>query len=206
PDRMETYNLLLRFSAGNVFTSRFLEAVDATEPPSLQRRVYQRADARSLVDRMLAYDWRFTLADNDLPKVSGTTRLAGEEVAYPLLDDELVDFSLRLPPSLKVRGLTLRYFFKQALRDFLPPEIIRKRKHGFGLPFGPWLQRSAALRELAETSLQRLAARGIVQPGLVRELFSSRLAEHAGYYGEMVWVLMMLEQWLAAHAPDYAVA
>ncbi|MCX7902618.1 MAG: asparagine synthase-related protein, partial [Burkholderiaceae bacterium] len=175
PDRMETYNLLLRFGPSNVFTPRFLDSVDTRAPQTLQRRVYARTQARALIDRMLAYDWRFTLSDNDLPKVCGATRLADVDVAYPLLDDELVDFSLRLAPSLKVRGLTLRFFFKQALRDFLPPEIIRKRKHGFGLPFGPWLRRSAPLRQLAAHSLQQLAARGILLPALAGDLMSDRL-------------------------------
>ena len=36
---------------------------------------------------------------------------------------------------------------------------------------------------------------------LVHDLFSTRLSEHSGFYGEMVWVLMMLEHWLQRHAP-----
>jgi asparagine synthase (glutamine-hydrolysing) len=32
------------------------------------------------------------------------------------------------------------------------------------------------------------------------------LPEHPGYFGEMVWILMMLEQWLAAKAPSFRVA
>ena len=41
---------------------------------------------------------------------------------------------MRLPPEYKLKGLTLRWFFKEALRGFLPDEIIAKKKHGFGLP------------------------------------------------------------------------
>jgi asparagine synthase (glutamine-hydrolysing) len=205
PDRMETYNLLDRFGAGAVFTDRFLARVRQSEPISLQRDIYDRQPATALIDRMLAYDWRFTLADNDLPKVTGTTHLAGEQVGFPLLDDDLVDFSLQLPPGLKLRGLTLRFFFKEALRGFLPDEIIRKRKHGFGLPFGPWLVRHEPLRALARAALERVATRGIIRRELTQELSSNRLPEHAGYFGEMIWILMMLEHWLDANAPDYAV-
>jgi asparagine synthase (glutamine-hydrolysing) len=205
PDRMETYNLLTRFGADQVFTDRFLTRVQESEPVSLQREIYTRQHASSLIDRMLAYDWRFTLADNDLPKVIGASRLAGEAVGFPLLDDDLVDFSLRLAPSLKVHGLTLRYFFKEALKGFLPVEIIRKRKHGFGLPFGPWLVQHEPLQTLARTALDRIVARGLVRREFVQELFSIRLREHAGYFGEMIWVLMMLEEWLQAKAPEYAV-
>jgi asparagine synthase (glutamine-hydrolysing) len=32
------------------------------------------------------------------------------------------------------------------------------------------------------------------------------LAEHPGYYGEMIWILMMLEQWLRKHAPAFCIA
>jgi asparagine synthase (glutamine-hydrolysing) len=205
PERMETYNLLGRIGAAAVFTDRLLARVQEREPVSLQSEVYGRPEAASLVDRMLAYDWRFTLADNDLPKVIGTSRLAGEIVGFPLLDDDLVDFSLQLAPELKVRGLTLRFFFKEALKQFLPAEIIRKRKHGFGLPFGSWLGRHEPLRRLANEALGRVAARGIIRPELVGELLSTAMPKHAGYFGEMIWILMMLEYWLDAHAPQYGV-
>jgi asparagine synthase (glutamine-hydrolysing) len=154
---------------------------------------------------MLAYDWRFTLADNDLPKVTGSADLAGQSVGFPLLDDDLVDFSLRLAPSLKVRGLTLRFFFMEALKGFLPEQILRKRKHGFGLPFGPWLVQHQPLRALARRALDLTVERGIIRRELTQELLSIRLQEHPGYFGEMIWILMMLEHWLEAKAPDCAV-
>ena len=47
-----------------------------------------------------------------------------------MLDDALVAFSTRLSPTLKLKGTSLRYFFKQALGDFLPQEILNKKKHG----------------------------------------------------------------------------
>jgi asparagine synthase (glutamine-hydrolysing) len=170
-----------------------------------QRAVYTATPA-GLVNAMLAYDWKYTLADNDLPKVCGTAELAGVEVAFPLLADELVDFSLRLPAQLKVRGLTLRWFFKHALRGFLPEAILRKRKHGFGLPFGPWLLTDRKLFETASDSLAHLADRGIVARPFVEQLLASRVREVPGYYGGMVWVLMMLEQWLRQRAPSFRVA
>lgn len=203
PARTETYNLLERFGTAAVFQERFLEQIDASEPAALQAEVYRRHTDAAFVDRMLAFDWRFTLADNDLPKVTGTTALAGLDVGFPLLDDALVDLSLELGVDDKVRGLQLRHFFKAALADFLPVEIIQKKKHGFGLPVGPWLLSDASLRGLARGSLDGLALRGIVRPDLVDDLFSSRLQEHPGYYGEMIWILMMLEQWLRASAASF---
>ena len=55
-------------------------------------------------------------------------------VGYPLLADEIAEFSLQLPSDYKLRRFKLRWFFKEALRDFLPNATIKKKKHGFGLP------------------------------------------------------------------------
>jgi asparagine synthase (glutamine-hydrolysing) len=150
---------------------------------------------------MLAFDWRYTLAENDLPKVYGTAKLAGMHVGFPLLDDDLLKFSMRLPAEYKLRGLKLRWFFKEALRGFLPDAIINKQKHGFGLPFGVWAAGHLQLRQLAADSLHSLAERGIVQRAFIEELLSTHLTAQPGYYGEMVWILMMLEHWLQRHTP-----
>jgi len=144
---------------------------------------------------MLALDHQFTLADNDLPKVTKMCELAGIEVAFPLLHDDVVAFAARLAPELKLKGQRLRYFFKEALRDFLPEAIITKQKHGFGLPFGPWLQEHKGLQALVNDSLSSLAKRRIVRPAFLHELTAAKVAEHPGYFGTMVWVLMMLELW-----------
>jgi asparagine synthase (glutamine-hydrolysing) len=196
PERMQMYNLLTRLGLAEVLTPDFLASVDSGSPLRQQREVYAAANAGSLINRMLAFDWRYALADNDLPKVVGAASLAGIPVAFPLLDDALVDFSLRIEPRLKLKGLQLRWFFKEALRGFLPDKIIAKKKHGFGLPFGVWVNRHAPLRALASESIRALSERGIVRKDFVRNLMEERLPQHPGYYGEMVWILMTLEQWL----------
>jgi len=201
PDRMHGYNLLLRLGLAEVLSPDFLARVDPGDALRQQREVWQAPHASSDLDRMLAYDWRYTLAECDLPKVCGTTGLAGVDVAFPMLDDALVDFSLRLPTDYKLKGMKLRWFFKEALRGFLPDEILAKKKQGFGLPFGVWLTRHEGLRKLAEDSLGSLGTRGIVRPDFVRRLLPELVPQHPGYYGEMVWILTMLEQWLRVRAP-----
>ena len=203
PDRLQTYNLLERLGTADVLTPEFLRRVDMQGPSRQQREVWAQADAASMLDRNLAFDWRYTLAENDLPKVCGTAHLAGIEVGFPLLDRRLLEFSMRLPTHYKLNRLKLRWFFKEALRGFLPDEILTKKKHGFGLPFGVWALRDEKLNALARDSLGSLATRGFVRPEFIKTLLDRRLAEHPGYYGEMVWILMMLEQWMQRHSPDY---
>ncbi len=195
PDRLQTHNLLTQLDPQKVLTPEFLDRIDTDEPRQHMQATWNECSANSLINRMLAYDWRYTLADSDLPKVRGATQMAGIAVGYPLLCDEITDFSMALPPNWKVRRFKLRWFFKEALRGFLPDEVITKKKKGFGLPFGVWTTRNPALMRLASDSLHSLATRGIVRSDFIDRLLSDHLPEHPGYYGEMVWILTMLEQW-----------
>ncbi len=196
PDRLQSFNLLMQLDPARVLNADFLAQIDVDEPSRHMQATWDECQAPSLINRMLAYDWRYTLAESDLPKVRGATQMAGIAVGYPLLADRLTDFSMALPPDWKLRRFKLRWFFKEALRGFLPEDIINKKKKGFGLPFGVWATRTPALRQLAEDSLNTLATRGIVRPDFIQKLLREYLPEHPGYYGEMVWILTMLEQWL----------
>lgn len=194
PDRLQSYNYLLREPVENVIHPQLLSAVNTTEPYHLMREAYD-IDA-SMLNRMMFLDWRITLADNDLRKVNRMCELAGVEVLYPMLDDDLVAFSTRVPTDIKIKGNTLRHFYKQALQDFLPPEVITKSKHGFGLPFGVWMSSDQKLKELAYDSIASFKARQYVRSDYLDQLIARHQNEHAAYYGGFIWVLMMLELWL----------
>lgn len=205
PARLQMYNLLLRLGPAEVLSPAFLASIDQQSPSRHQREVWNEVSDASELNRTLAFDWRYTLSESDLPKVRETTRLAGVGVGFPMLNRRLLDFSLTLPGDYKLRGLKLRWFFKEALRGFLPDEILAKKKQGFGLPFGVWLTQHSALMDLAKNSVQGLAARGVLRADFVKPMFQTLLREHPGYYGEMVWISMMLEQWLRTHRPDWTV-
>jgi asparagine synthase (glutamine-hydrolysing) len=148
---------------------------------------------------MLYYDWQLTLADNDLRKVETMSALAGVRVTYPMLHPDVVELSTRIPPQLKMPGTRLRHFYKRAMAGYLPDEIIDKKKHGFGLPFGLWLQESPALREQIHDNLSSLRSRRIVRPQFIDRLLNLHGQDDARYHGVFIWVLAMLEQWLVEH-------
>lgn len=195
PQRMETYNLLIRYGYHDVFTQDFLSNVDVDGPTKQIKQTYHQIETASLINHMLAFDWKYTLTDNDLPKVTKACELAGVDVAYPFLDNQIVSFSEKLKPDLKLKRTKLRYFFKDALRDFLPEKIITKRKHGFGLPFGVWLQENKLLQTQAADCLTDLKKRQIFRADFIDKVLGQYLYQHASYHGTMVWLLMMLEFW-----------
>ena len=196
PDRLQSYNYLHRHAPSEVFEPAFLESVDCAQPLRLWREEYAAPAQGDAVNRMLFLDWAYTLHDNDLVKVNTACRAAGVRVAYPMLDHALVELACGIPGAVKMRGGELRGFYKHATRGLLPPQIIAKSKHGFGLPFGVWTRTHPGLRRLSEAALDSLAGRRIFRSEFLRETLRLHREGHAAYYGELVWVLMALELWL----------
>ncbi len=202
PDRLQSYNFLHRHDPAEIFSRALLAEVDTDAPLRSLREEYGVPGTDSAVNRMLFLDWKFTLHDNDLVKVNAMCQLAGVEVAYPMLDQAVVDFSLRVPGDWKVRDGQLRWFYKRAMQGFLPQQIIAKTKHGFGLPFGVWTRTHDGLRRMSEDALDSLGQRGYFRAEFLQEALRLHREGHASYYGELVWILVALELWLQSRLPD----
>ncbi len=199
PERLEAWNFMYRTPAAEILDGDFARSIDVRAPFRNMQEVYDAAPADSLLNKMMYYDWQFTLADNDLRKVGLMCELAKVRVSYPMLDRRVVDLSMRVPSSVKIRGQELRSFYKRAMRDFLPQPILQKSKHGFGLPFGQWLKTHSPLRDLFHSTLQNFKKRGIVRPDFIDNLIASHEGGHASYFGYAIWDVAMLEAWLSEH-------
>ncbi len=200
PERMETYNFLHRSALNEMFNGDFLNLVSVDAPLEYLSERYRAADPNtSLVKRMLFLDHKFTLADNDLRKVNRMCELAGIEVRYPLLQEGMIDFAAKVPTNMLLRGFQLRSFYRRAMKGFLAVETLNKNKHGFGLPFGLWMNEYEPLREFSNASLKSFKQRSILNPHYIQRIMDAQKTEHASYYGVFVWVLIMLEQWMTAH-------
>lgn len=198
PDRLETYNFLLRDGVDTIFTEDFLAVADSNAPLDHLRAVWDESDTNDLIDKMLYLDWKLTLADNDLRKVTTMCEVAGIDVVYPMLDNRLQDAACRIPGPDKMRGRRLRGFYKEATHDFLPHEVLNKSKHGFGLPFGPWFAKSDTLRNQMVERLDSFSDRNIIRKEYIDSVRQATVGVHPGYFGGMIWVIVILESWLAA--------
>lgn len=199
PDRLQSYNFLNLHAPETVFSAAQLAQSQRDYPLQLWQQRYREAEADDSLDATLYLDWKFTLADNDLVKVNSMCAMAGVDVRYPMLDDELLDLSMQLSAHEKLPGQKLRHYYKEACRGFLANETLDKSKHGFGLPFGVWLREHAGLRELVGNKLEALKARDIFLPSFIDHARHQHETGHASFFGELNWILMVLELWLEQH-------
>ncbi|HZD53874.1 MAG TPA: asparagine synthase-related protein, partial [Woeseiaceae bacterium] len=199
PDRFESWNYMYREGGDDMLHPEFATSIDPEGPLVRLRELWNAAPSENLLERMLWYDWQLTLADNDLRKVTTMAALAGVRVSFPMLHPAVVELSTRVPPDMKIEGQELRSFFKRAMAEFLPREIIEKKKHGFALPFGAWMKTDKALGDLFYSHLSDLKKRRIVAASFIDNLIEQHRTGHPSYYGYAIWDLAMLEAWMAQH-------
>ncbi len=124
------------------------------------------------LDRMLALEQRFFLADHNLIYTDKMGMAVGVEIRVPLLDLEVVEFAARIRPDHKQHGPHGKWVFKKAMEPYLPRSAIYRSKAGFGAPVRRWIQRD--LRPLIADVLspKRIRDRGIFDPPAVAKLIA----------------------------------
>ncbi|MDZ7938375.1 MAG: asparagine synthase (glutamine-hydrolyzing) [Rhodoferax sp.] len=125
------------------------------------------------LDRMLALEQRFFLADHNLNYTDKMSMAAGVETRVPFLDLDLVEFAGRVPINLKQRGLEGKWPLKKAMEPYLPREVIYRSKSGFGAPLRHWMR--FELREMVGDLLSKesLSRRKLFEPVAVRKLIEA---------------------------------
>jgi asparagine synthase (glutamine-hydrolysing) len=127
------------------------------------------------------------------------------ELRSPLLDHEVVELGLALPPALKLKGREGKQALRRAFAADLPPGIAERAKTGFGVPISRWFR--SELRELTSDVLldDRARGRGWFRPAAVERLLADHAAGRADH-AHRLWCLLMLELWQRLHVETPATA
>jgi len=131
-----------RMEREELFSPDFLAQVDPAHPARVFEGYLERVRDRSPLKRMLYADLKIWLPDNLLLRGDQMTMAASIEERVPFLDHKLVELAARVPTRLLTRGFRTKVLLKRALRPYLPPETLRRRKVGFTVPVGDWFRKS----------------------------------------------------------------
>ena len=155
---------------------------------------WREASGDSVLDVMLEVDMRTYLPGDLLVKMDIATMAHSLEARSPLLDHELMELAASIPPELKLRGTAKKAVLRDALRGWLPDDLLDRPKQGFSVPIADWLR--GDLREYAaEVLLDPVALdRGYFNADAVRRTLD-RHANGMEDGSARVWALLMLELW-----------
>ena len=173
-----------------------------TLPPAGRPDPLPQADVFNRVSGLVLQGYT---RDQLLADIDTAAMWHGLEVRVPLLDEDLLDFALSLPPEAKVGGSIavapegsyadtgVKRLLLALGEPLLPPGFSQRAKRGFGLPFDAWLRTVLApqMDELLSESVVR--KRGFFEPHAVAAVQHAFLHKRSPWI--YPWLLMVTELW-----------
>jgi asparagine synthase (glutamine-hydrolysing) len=150
---------------------------------------------KDLIQRLFNIDLSCILPDTFLEKVDKSTMANGVEIRVPFLDNNLVDFALSIPSSLKVKNGVKKYLLKKAFEDIIPHEILFGPKTGFGVPYSFWIQNSLLDYLKSNINDPKVISSGIFNYKLINDCIEKHRSGK-GNYGFLLWKCLILAVWI----------
>lgn len=144
------------------------------------------------------FDLCYYLRDDLLVKVDRASMKASLECRVPLLDYRLVEWSLNLDPSLKLRKGEGKYLLKQLLYRYLPSELFERPKRGFAVPMASWLK--GPLKDLTGEYLseEKVRQTNYLNFEEVKTLLQRFSEGSSDYLYQRIWALIVLQKVLTS--------
>jgi len=148
----------------------FLPGHNAADPFEVFAQHLPDAASARLLDRLLYLDLNVFLPYCSMHSTDMVTMLNSQEARVPFLDNEMLDLSEEIPLSLKIKGFTTKHVMRKALSRYLPVEILKMPKKGFGMPTAEWLK-----GELKDFTLDAISAARAKNPDFCNYAFAGKL-------------------------------
>lgn len=175
-----------------MFTRETNERIGNIDPYVELRRLLERTKDLSLLDGLLYADIK-TYLHELLMKQDQMSMATSIESRVPFLDHKLVEFTARMPDSMKLRGGTTKYVLRESMKGVLPEKILSRPKMGFPVPIGSWFR--GPFKSIVDEYVlsERALSRGIFAPEFVRQIVS--LHQAGEDHSERLWALVNFEMW-----------
>ena len=145
--------------------------------------------------KMMILDLITFLPNSILVKIDRASMASSLEARVPFLDHELIEYSWKIPHSLKYRNGKGKWILRQILNNYVPKNLTERPKMGFGIPLGTWLR--GPLRDWAENLLneKRLMQEGYFNPKLIRDKWQEHLSNKHNWQYDL-WNVLMFQAWI----------
>src|SRR5262249_20831595 len=135
------------------------------------------------------------LPEDILMKQDKMSMASGIEARVPFLDHELVEYALKVPPGLKIRGGTTKYLLRRYARRLLPPEVVNRRKMPFYVPLEKYFDDPRFKEIVADTlSPESVRKRGFFRVEAVERLRAA-MSRREFVFVKQAFSLVVLELW-----------
>ena len=156
---------------------------------------FNKSGAETFMDKVLRTDITRLIVDDPVKRVDNMTMAWGLEARVPFMDTDLVEWALKMPASLKMKG-DGKFPLKKIARDLLPASVIDRKKGYFPMPALKYVQ--GEYLEFMSDILTSNACinRGIFSQEYVNNVINSPRKYMTALNGSRLWHLALLEFWM----------
>lgn len=150
--------------------------------------------ADELFDSLSLFELKTRLPNDLLAKLDTMTMAHSLEGRVPFLDRNLVQTAFSIPSSLKLRYFREKYILRKAVRQYLPAQVVKRRKDHFFVPIHLWLRNE--LKPLADRMLSRkeIEKTGYLDGDFVSHAYKN-YEQGQLYYARQIWNILCFMIW-----------
>ena len=188
----DNFGVFPKSMQSGLFSKTTKSKIADLNPYTRQNEWLEKCDAIDVLDKLLYADIK-TYLHELLMKQDQMSMAASIESRVPFLDHKLVEFTARMPRSMKLRGGTTKWILREAMKGILPEEILNRPKMGFPVPVGNWFRHE--FKHVVDEYVlgKRAMERGIFDAAFVRSLVDKH--NKGENHDERIWALVNFEMW-----------
>lgn len=158
--------------------------------------------------RRMLLDMETYLPGDILCKVDRASMKYSLETRCPILDQNVMEYSMTLPHSFKYNKGTGKRILKDITYQYLPRELMERPKKGFSVPLDKWLRGILKEQVLSYADVDFLKKQQIFDVGYTRNFLESYMKKgDAGpgtgeNYSHLAWSFFMFQKWYEAYVPS----
>ncbi len=141
-------------------------------------------------DNLLYTDVKTLLPEYFLMKADKMTMAQSIEERVPYIYPDIADYAFQLPVRIKIKNKEEKYIIKQVAKNYLPSEIIRRKKQGYGVPINFWMRRGQ-MGGLIESYFEN--NKTIINKEYLDKVIKNY--KRSDHYQNQLWILYNISRW-----------
>lgn len=159
------------------------------------QEIFDVQRGRDMMDRIFEHEIKYYLPEMACRGLDRQTMASGVEARVPFLDYRLIEFVASLPSSYRINMRQNKILLREALKNDLPPDNIRRRKQGFHMPLENYFKGN----EFQQLLKDSLSEGRILRKGFFNSAFVASLVKEYDrspfVVSKQVWALLVFDIW-----------
>jgi len=180
-----------------LYSQYYLNGLIKSKNHTLEKKYFDILKlSNNIQEKHMLQDMITYLPDDILVKVDRASMAYSIESRTPLLDYNIIEYSMNVPHELKYKNGEKKYLLKELTHRYLPKHIMERPKKGFGIPIYKWLHTDLnylVVKYLDKAFIEKQNIFDYSQLKIILNGFNNENGE--GYFEKFIWHIIVFQLW-----------